>query len=92
MSRQAFWMMGCVPSVRRARGQKGPTGVIDAMDQDRPQHKVFGSVRGEKPRPDEKPKLHDGVEAHAPRCPLSDDLRLIRRSAKGGSGSSGVRV
>jgi hypothetical protein len=25
-------------------------------------------------------------------CPSSDDLRLIRRLAKGGSGSSGVRV
>jgi 3-keto-5-aminohexanoate cleavage enzyme len=25
-------------------------------------------------------------------CPSSDDLRLVRRFAKGGSGSSGVRV
>ncbi|WP_244481914.1 hypothetical protein [Bradyrhizobium pachyrhizi] len=46
------------------------------MDQDRPQHKVFGSVRGEQPRPDEKPKLHDGVEAHAPG--LRVDLAVLR--------------
>jgi uncharacterized cupredoxin-like copper-binding protein len=28
----------------------------------------------------------------APKCPSSDNLRLIRRFEKGGSGSSGVRV
>jgi hypothetical protein len=28
----------------------------------------------------------------APPCPSSDNLRLIRLFAKGGSGSSGVRV
>lgn len=27
---------------------------------------VFAPVRGDEPRPGEKPKLHDGVEAHAP--------------------------
>lgn len=49
------------------------------MDQDRPQHKVFGSVRGEQPRPDEKPKLHDGVEAHAPglRVDFGDRRKLL---------------
>ena len=27
---------------------------------------VFAPVRGDESRPGEKPKLHDGVEAHAP--------------------------
>jgi len=34
--------------------------------------------------PDGREKIDD--------CPSSDNLRLIRRFAKGGSGSSGVRV
>jgi len=32
------------------------------------------------------------VRSFVPNCPSSDNLRLIRLFAKGGSGSSGVRV
>ena len=46
----------------------------------------------------DRERLWNDVEAFEIRkdaqlaCASSDDLRLIRRSAKGGSGSSGVRV
>ncbi len=36
------------------------------MEQDRQEQMVFAPIRGDEPRPGQKPKLHDGVEAHAP--------------------------
>ena len=59
----------------RGRGQRWPAGVIDTMDQDRPQQSVFHSIRGDEPRPDEKLQLHDGVEAHAPRLRIDLAVR-----------------
>ena len=66
MSRQLFRARVGVAGTRHGLGQYGPAGVIDAMDQDRPKQSMFGPIRGDKPRPDEKPQLHDGIEAHAP--------------------------
>src|SRR5271165_4580142 len=52
------------------------------MEQDRQEQMVFAPVRGDESRPGEKPKLHDGVEAHAPglrvdfAVPRSQEQRL----------------
>jgi hypothetical protein len=37
-------------------------------------------------------QVNDWLSSPVLKCPSSDNLRPIRRSAKGGSGSSGVRV
>jgi hypothetical protein len=52
----------------------------------------FERLAAEEPNTMLKTEFEKRANAYRKLCPSSDNLRLIRRFAKGGSGSSGVRV